>query len=86
MVYAIPEEVRQRVRAHLQLGQDPQTVADGTRVSKRTVHRIRSNLIHHGTTRKPKQDVQGRRRAINANMEQVCPICAVYELTRIRHS
>ncbi len=63
------------VAAGLQLDLPHESIVNQTHVSLRQVQRIKHNIIVHGSVRKPKVVLQGRKPKITPEMEEVRPLC-----------
>ena len=71
------------VRGMLQLVMPHPEISTKAKVSTRQVRRIKHNIIHHGTVRRPKLSSQGRKRLMTEEMEEVrvfslvcsCSVC-----------
>jgi transposase len=65
-------ETDQLIKTMLGLGTTQKPIAQRAQCSKRQVQRIKHNLLHYGTIRKPKKPQQGRKRFLDDAQEDVC--------------
>jgi len=72
MPCAIPEFKREVIKVKIELKQHNKSIANDTSVSERTIRAYKKNLRDHGTLCPPKAVLQGRRRKITPEMQEVC--------------
>jgi len=67
----LPDDVIHRIQIHLESGESPAEIYKATKVSKRTIERIRLNLDLFGQPYTPSTIVLGRPRALLPAQELV---------------
>ena len=67
----LPDDVIYRIQLHLECGESPATIHKATKVSIRTVERMRLNIDLFGQPYTPQSVVLGRPRALLPVQEQV---------------